>query len=464
MKKGYFISTALSVCFSASVLAQTSAPPDNYGSGLKLDLNQEGTKFVRMIMWHQFWATYNQNNPGTKDINGNAQSSSLDLGIRRSRLLMYAQLSPRFLILTDFGINNVSFINGGSAGILGTGASAAGQGGKRPQLYLHDAWTEYAIFKDKLHIGTGLHYWNGVSRLSSASTLNFMTMDAPIFNWYNIEGTDQFARQLGVYAKGQLGRFDYRVSVNKPYAFGVSPAKGNITPNGYAVNALNEKASFSGYFNWAFKDKENNVLPFFVGTYLGKKEVLNIGAGFYTQADVTASARLAGTDTLIDKYRQNCFGVDFYWDRPINKAKGTAISIYSVYYNYDFGPGYLRNIGILNLHTNAVPGTESFNGAGNAQPTIGTGSIWYTQIGYKFANFKNGTSFMPYVTGTYKDFERLGKASFQYDLGLNYFISNHNAKVTLQYSNRPLYILDATGNVQRDGSKGEFILQTHIFL
>ncbi|MGC4057006.1 MAG: hypothetical protein QM743_02655 [Chitinophagaceae bacterium] len=463
MKKGKHLTTALlAACLSTSALAQS---PDNYGSGLKLDLNQDGTKFVRFIMWHQFWTTYTQNNPGTKDVNGDPQSSTMDIGIRRSRFLAYSQISPRFLILTHWGINNVSFINGGGAGTLGTGASATGQGGKRPQLYIHDAWSEYAVVKGKLHIGTGLHYWNGVSRLSSASTLNFMTMDAPIFNWYNIEATDQFARQFGIYAKGQVGRLDYRVSVNKPYVYGVSPTKANIRPDGIAVNAFTEKAAFSGYFDWAFKDKENNTLPYFVGTYLGKKEVLNIGAGFYTQANATASARVSGADTLIDKHTQTCIGVDFFWDKPLNKAKGTALSIYSVYYNYNFGPNYLRNIGILNLHANTVAPTESFAGAGNLQPTIGTGSIWYTQVGYKFPNMKNGSSFMPYVTTTYKDFNRLAASSFQYDLGLNYFVSGHNAKITLQYTNRPIYKLNSSnGAIDRDGSKGEFVIQTHIFL
>lgn len=463
MKQGKYITTTmLSACLSLSAFAQQS--PDNYGSGLKLDLNQEGTKFVRFITWHQFWITHTENNPGTRDINGELQSSTTDIGLRRSRFLVYSQLSPRFLILSHWGINNQSFINGGSAGTLGSGSSASGQGGKRAQVYIHDAWSEYAVIKGKLHIGTGLHYWNGVSRLSSASTLNFMTMDAPIFNWYNIEATDQFARQFGIYAKGQINRLDYRISVNKPFVFGVSPTKANIKPDGIAVNAFNENFAYSGYFNWMFKDKENNILPFFVGTYLGKKEVFNIGAGFYTQGNTTASARISGGDTLIDKHAQTCLGVDVYWDKPLNKTKGTAISLYSVYYNYNFGPNYLRNIGILNLHTNAIPSSESFNGSGNAQPTIGTGSIWYTQLGYKLPNFKNGSSFMPYITGTYKNFERIGSASFQYDLGLNYFISNHNAKITFQYTNRPLYQVNTGGGIERNGSKGEFIIQTHIFL
>jgi hypothetical protein len=34
-----------------------------------------------------------------------------------------------------------------------------------------------------------------------ASTLNFLTIDAPIFNWPLIENSDQFARQMGLFAK-----------------------------------------------------------------------------------------------------------------------------------------------------------------------------------------------------------------------------------------------------------------------
>lgn len=70
---------------------------------------------------------------------------------------------------------------------------------------------------------------------------------------------------------------------------------------------------------------------------------------------------------------------------------------------------------------------------------------------------------MPYLTATYKDFEKLADPSFQYGLGLNYFVTGHNAKITLEYANRPVYVTSDNGIV-RDGSKGQFILQTHIFL
>lgn len=458
------IASVLVMMAAYGLSAQGTSVPgvDHSYKPMLLKLDEKGSKFIRLITWHQMWITHTANNPGTLDVNGNVQKSATDMAIRRSRFLVQAQVSPRFMIVSHWGINNQSFLNGGSAGTLGSGSSATGQGGKRPQLYVHDAWTEFAVKPVKFHLGAGLHYWNGVSRLSSQSTLNFMTLDAPIVNWYNIETTDQFARQLGVYAKGQLGRFDYRIHANKPFAFG-SALSAISSPT--AANVLNEHWSTGGYFNYMFWDKESNVLPFFVGSYLGAKKVFNIGAGWYSQKGATASK--ASSAAPVKEHTQKNLGVDVFLDMPLDRKKGTAISAYSVFYHADYGPNYLRNIGILNLHGNTQPVSSnpdaSWAGGGNAQPTLGTGNIWYTQLGYVLPKLKNGTSFMPYATFTYKNFDRIGKASGQYDLGMHYLLSGHNAKVTLQYSSRPVYKTVA-GNPARNGSKGELILQTHIFL
>ena len=452
---------AFAVAF-ANAQSGTSSVTDHSYKPMTIKLDEKGQKFIRFITWHQMWVTHTLNNPGTLDVNGNPQSSTSDVAIRRSRFLIQAQISPRFMLVSHWGINNQSFTNGGGAGTLGTGASSTGQGGKRPQLYIHDAWTEFAVKPIKLHLGAGLHYWNGVSRMSSNSTLSFMTLDAPIFNWNNLEGTDQLARQLGIYAKGQLGRLDYRINTNKPFIFGVPISTVNSSNS---VNVLNEHWSTGGYLNFMFWDKESNVLPYFAGSYLGTKKVFNIGAGWYNQKEATASK--ASATEAVKTHSQRNLSVDVFLDMPLNKKKGTALSVYSVFYNFDYGPGYLRNIGILNLHTNTesitVNPNTSWAGGGNLQPTIGTGNIWYTQAGYLLPKLKNGTAFMPYATFTYKNFERIGRASGQIDLGLNYLISNHNAKITLQYSTRPVYKTVA-GNPERNGSKGEFILQTHIFL
>lgn len=441
-------------------------PVDHSYKPMTLKLNEDGSKYIRFITWHQFWVTATQNNPGTVDVNGKEVNNSTDIALRRSRFLVYSQISPRAMILSHWGINNQSFVNGGASavGFASAASPGANNGGKRPAVYIHDAWTEYEVMKNKLTLGAGLHYWNGISRMTSASTLNFMAVDAPIFNWATIEATDQFARQMGIFAKGQLGRLDYRVALNKPFAFGTAP--GAVKKDGIAVNVLNENWAQAGYFKYMFWDKESNKLPFEVGSYLGTKKVFNIGAGFYHHKD--ASLHKTATDSTYQSHV--LLGVDAYMEYPLNKAKGSALHFYGVYYNYDFGTNYIRNIGILNLHGAVAPvasgrTAESWAGGGNLQPTIGTGSIVYGQFGYKMPNMKNGTSFMPYATITAKNFDRLSDPSTQFGLGLNYFVTGHNAKITLEYQTRPVYKLEEGGTaVKRNGSKGELILQTHIFL
>lgn len=457
------LSVGLLLFFSGYAQEADKPQIDHSYKPLTLKLSEDGNKYVRFLIWHQFWATLTQNNPGTLDVNGNEIATTTDLALRRSRFLAYAQVSPRFMILTHWGINNQSFINGATPPNGPNSAATPSNQGKKPQIFIHDAWTEYQVVKDKLYIGAGLHYWNGVSRFSSHSTLNFMATDAPIFNWYNIEATDQFARQFGFYAKGQLGRFDYRFHLNKPYVNGPAAAKTNTSAN--AINVASETWAPGGYVNYMFFDKENNKLPFFVGSYMGAKKVFNIGAGFYSQKEVTASRSILGQDTTLNRHNQFCLGVDAFLDMPLNGGKSGAAHAYVVYYNYDFGPGYLRNIGILNEHLNVMADKpdRSWAGGGNAQPAIGTGNILYGQFGYALPKGKDGTQWMPYATLTHKNFERLPEPSLQYGLGLNYFINAHFAKLTLEYQARPVYRLDGN-DIIRNGSKGQFILQTQIFL
>jgi hypothetical protein len=103
---------ALVLASKAGLKAQGT---DNYGAGLKFNLDSTGKKYVRMLTWHQVWLRNNENNPGST-INGEASSSQWDMSLRRSRFLMYAQINPNFLILTHFGINNSNQVSGGGAG------------------------------------------------------------------------------------------------------------------------------------------------------------------------------------------------------------------------------------------------------------------------------------------------------------------------------------------------------------
>lgn len=436
----------------------------DYGAGLKFNLNEDGSKFMRVIAWNQIWFRSAQMNPGTM-IGGEPASTATDIGNRRLRFLAYAQVSKRYMILTHFGINNQTFTNGGAAGSSGTGGYGAG---KKPGLFFHDAWNEYAVVlpeKDKkfsFTLGAGLHYYMGLSRLTMASTLNFLTIDAPIFNWPLIENSDQFARQVGLFAKGKYGKLEYRMSYNKPYATNLVPTNVTVADNAVAVdNSGNTKWSKAGYFEYQFLEQEANVLPFKVGSYLGTKKVFNIGAGFYTAPDATKTS----VNNTINKHDIKLFSADVFLDMPIGKKENKmAVTAYSVLYDYDFGPNYLRNVGIMNIGSvdPNFTGSRAIAGAGNAQPTMGSGNIWYTQAGVLLPckDAKPKIRIQPFGAVTYKKFDALEQSSTQFDVGSNFFIDGHHAKITAQYSTRPVY----TSLTNRSGSLGDFIVQFQIYL
>lgn len=456
------------IFFTASVLLLTlqgfSQGSTDYAAGLKFNLNEDGSKFMRVIAWNQIWMRSSEMNPGTM-IGGEPTSTATDIGNRRLRFLAYAQVSKRYMILTHFGINNQTFINGGAAGTSGTGGYGAG---KKPGLFFHDAWNEYAVVlpeKDKkfsFTLGAGLHYYMGLSRLTMASTLNFLTIDAPIFNWPLIENSDQFARQVGLFAKGKYGKLEYRLSYNKPYATNLTPTNTTTASNAVAVdNSGVTKWSKAGYLEYQFLDQEANVLPFKVGSYLGTKKVFNIGAGFYTAPDATKTS----VNNTINKHDIKLFSADVFLDMPIGKKENKmAVTGYSVLYDYDFGPNYLRNVGIMNIGSvdPNFTGSRAIAGAGNAQPTIGSGNIWYTQAGILLPNkeAKPKVRIQPFGAVTYKNFDALTQSSTQFDIGSNFFIDGHHAKITAQYSTRPVY----TSLSNRSESLGDFVLQLQIYL
>lgn len=449
--------------FFFSVLSFSQGSLD-YGGGMKFNLNPEGTKYMRFITWNQVWLRSTELNPGTV-IGEESLSRFEDAGLRRLRVLAYAQITPRYMIVTHIGINNQTFINGGASGAAGTGGYGAG---KKPGLFFHDAWNEYALVLPKdsksfsLSVGGGLHYYMGLSRMTMSSTLNYMTVDAPIFNWPLIENSDQFARQIGIFAKGKYDKIEYRFSLNKPFSTNQVPVDVTNPDLARAVDNNNvSQWSKAGYVEYQFLDKESNFLPYKVGSYLGTKKMFNLGAGFYNAPKST----LTSVNGAKEEHGINLFAADAFLDMPIGaKEKKMAVTAYSVYYNYDFGPNYLRNLGIMNegIPDPTFTGTTALAGAGNLQPMIGTGSIWYTQAGVLLPNKneKPKVRIQPFTAYTYKNFEALKKASNQFDIGANFFLDGHHAKITTQYSTRPNY--SAVDRIEN--SKGEFILQLQIYL
>lgn len=317
-------------------------------------LNEDHSRYISFSGYAELWARYAQLNPGSL-INNEAKSEVSDLSLRRVRVKMTYKPTEKLMFVLQGGTTNVNM-----------NAKASNY------FDLLDAYAEYS-FNDKIAFGAGRSTWRGLSRFSTGP-LNTLLYDLPAYATSNAGATDYTVRELGAYIKGQLGKFDYRLVVADPYTMSTSDPKVNVAS--FSKNSPNK--DFSGYFRYAFLDKENISTPFNSGTYVGKKNVLSLGAGFDYIHDAMWHQDI-NKNTINDDMKS--FAVDLFYDAPLNKEKGTSISAYGMAMHNDYGPNYVRYVGTNNPATSVDVTQASLNGAGNAMPVIGTGNTYYVQLG-----------------------------------------------------------------------------------
>lgn len=433
---------------------------------LKYNLNADGSHYFKATFLNQTWVRFNQSNPGTTVIQ-EPRAETVDIGLRRTRIQLYGQINDRTFLYFQFGMNNFNYLNA-FPGYNTNGTPS----NRKIAAFFHDALGEYTVFKgrDYLKLGGGLTIVNGLSRFSQPGISSIMTMDVPVFAQATVDQTDEFGRKLSVYARGQVGRIDYRVGISDPFP---------ISTNGTAPAALSTNSSFAqkghskqyeGLFLYQFFDKEAHITPgYMTGTYLGKKKIFNLEGGFITQQNAmwhrgAPERGEAATDTVYQA--MNLWSLAAYLDMPVNRAKGTALSAYVGYFHTNYGVNYLRYNGLMNPAsgtTVALPGVSGTQG--NAFPMFGTGRVWYSQIGYLLPqNLLNGNgTLMPYASAQIADYQRLTKPMGVYNLGVNYLIRGHNSKVSLDYQNRPYYRASGTG-LAPAGRRGQLVLQYQVFI
>ncbi|MES2681380.1 MAG: hypothetical protein V4635_15905 [Bacteroidota bacterium] len=446
------------VFIAAGVHSAGAQISKTYGKeGLKVYLSEDSTRYLKATGLAQIWFRHNDNNPGSA-IYGTSQKNTFDVGLRRVRYQTLAQVTKNVFFYSQFGINSLNSLSARKTG-----------------LFFHDVTAEYNVHNNYLVLGGGLSGWNGTSRFSSSSVTSILTMDLPVVQETTNDVSDQFVRKLGVYAKGKIGSFDYRLSVANPYPVqnALSTVESLPVSNSAAAASATNTAYFStrapelnyqGYFMWQFLDKESNQVPYMNGSYLGKKRVLNIGAGFqYQKNAMTYRNSTSDTATRYTAIKQ--FGIDVFYDAYIDKDKQNAITAYASFLNYDFGPNYIRNAGAMNT-ANGVTGIPSFNGAGNAFPLIGTGQVVYAQGAYLFRKDllgKQGT-FQPYISWMHANYHKLKDPVIVYDIGLNWIMAGQNSKLSLDYQSRPVFNTAANGAIRETKSarRGQIVLQYQV--
>ena len=417
-----------SFVFNSTIKAQEETSPEEEKplkfKPLKFNLNEDGSQWVRFILWNQFQMNTN-NLEGEEDL-------TITPNIRRSRLLVMSQLNKKVFTYIHLGVNNV---NAGSLG--GT------NGSDQTQYFLHDAALEYK-FSEEFTLGGGLHYWNGLARLGSWAGLTSLTYDIPnpLIFIPGVNRTDQFARHVGIYAKGKINKFEYRIAVNDPSLTANTETPLNVSENNAVYNAWKfhegGRTIIAGNLKYNFIGSEGNLLPYVVGTYLGKKETLSASIGFFSHANGAMTLISDGNPVLVADDNATIasktettsvfnYSVDVNYDAPIGK-EGGAITAYAAYLNYNYG----------------------VNGG-----TLGgaTGNAIYGQLGYLIPK----TKFQPYVAYQDRNWDNstgTQGAGSTVNVGANYYISGHNLKLTLEYKKN---------NFDVGNDNSVLGLQAHIF-
>ena len=165
-----------------------------------------------------------------------------------------------------------------------------------------------------------------------------------------------------------------------------------------------------------------------------------------------------GDDGTVARHDLTLFGADVFVDHPI-ASTGAAFTGYAGYYHYDFGPDYVRNVGILNVGT----GGTSYAGAGNAYPVLSTGHHVYTQAGVLLPRISSFLQIQPYATFHLSRAEAIDDTLSVFELGVNWFFLGHHAKLTTHWRSRPVLVMEGQ-DPQVDHRANELMMQLQVFL
>ncbi len=443
---------------------------------------KDSTINIRFLGLMQFWSRYGEANAGSI-YKGDTVNSISDLSLRRLSLITAFEITPKFLLMVNVNSN--------------------GNASNNPQqvnlnFSIIDGYGEYSL-SDKLSIGAGLHLWNGFSRLNLENVGTLTNLDVPKFQAPYFNQLDKLNRMFGIYARGRLRKLDYRISVNDPFTptstntpanngFG-SPSGGLLhTPSNNSqlnvayFNPAAQTKMFMGYFKWQFLSKEFNKIPFENGDYIGQKRVFNIGAGFaYRKNGMLVPTKIELRNSALPESSSNpkilieakhhdilCLAVDAFLSHKLS-AKNDGITMYLGYFSTDMGPNFYTVSSTNQISTYANNPKSNINGSGLASPASGTGNTFYVVTGYHLPNNfpVNNTQFGLFATVQHSNFKALKAPITIYEGGVNWFISGHGLKLTLQYRNRPvLGGIAAYDNFEstatQQSRKREFILQAQV--
>lgn len=398
---------------------------------LKFYIKKEKDHYVQVHGSVQMWLRYTQMNPGSL-VFDEERTSLADLSIRRYRLNFSGKASDKLKYFFVLGNNNINYYSLKNAS---------------PKIL--DAYIDYQV-NEHFGFGIGKNGWTGLSRYASPAAGQPLAFDIDFTPIPLVTIYDDILRRFGIYVRGTINRLDYRFSLSKPAAFQPTP----ISPKAFQATFSNKRPpyQFSTYAKFQLFDKESQDTPWAPGSYLGKKEVVNIGAGVLYQPKTTW--QLVENDTTYNAVTS--FATDVFYDKPLSKDR--AITFYGALIYHNLGRNFIRNMGINNPATGMAQ-NDLINGPGNSTPWSGTGSFFSFKMGYlKPVSANKTTLLQPYTSVVFGKLQALAEPVFIYNMGFNYYLNGQKSKISFGYENRPVFQRRENHSVETD-RKSMYVLQ-----
>ena len=313
----------------------------------------------------------------------NGTDTTTDIFFKRNRLMLSGQLNDVYGFYSAIQYQ-------GDERIYATSVSATP--GKNFDI-IDTFFT--ADWSDAVRLRAGLTK-DPLIREDNESCFEPLSVDRSYFVYTNLP---RLNRDFGVLLWGNIADalFQYRLSA----------MKGNDD-----VNDPQSSLRYTARVHVSLLDPEYSLT--YKGTYLGKKKVLTVGAGYQSESDAVYG-NVAG---LSDRKDYNAYTYDAFFEYP---TPGGTFTVSGAYLKEDLNGAYkgadpdLRSIGI--------------NGEKNG---------WYAKAGYLLPGKIGGADLQ-----VYGRLEKWQFAQLQgiYDqeikwsaLGVNYYINGQNLRLTLEYS------------------------------
>ncbi len=281
---------------------------------------------------------------------------------------------------------------------------------------VRDAWVNYK-FNDACTFQFGRMYIPFTRFFGTESTFGLLTLEIP-FTQGGVRGAPFFTSKVGrddgvvIWGNPFEGLLQYRFGVSEGVESNVENPDDNLRFTGrVSVNLLEPE---KGWYN--------------KGSYLGKKKVLAMGAGYDYQQGLILDG--------MDNQNNEAWTTDIFFDYPVGEGAVTAELSYVNLKNSTQALGFSR----------LVKGKDA--------------QIYYIQAGYLFPGQIGPGRVQPYFRYEHMDVKDAPDTSFPC-AGVNYFIKGHSAKFTLDWTlvHQKEKIHGLTGNFSGDKNQNIITFQ-----